>query len=83
MPASDFARQTRRRANLRHLIELLHEEGIQSWHLQGAILGMLGADLKALIEGAAITNEVAREIEWSMHRPTGWLDRKAEDKLDA
>jgi hypothetical protein len=75
--------QTRRRANLHHLIRSLDREGIQSWSAQAAILAnMTGSELRAVMEGGTISDALAREIEWSMHRPEGWLDRQPEDVLD-
>jgi hypothetical protein len=83
MNASELALQTRRRANLRHLLQSLDREGVQSWTAQGAILAnMTGLELRAMMEGALISNALAREIEWSMHRPDGWLDGQPEDTLD-
>lgn len=83
MSASDPSLQTRRRANLRHLIRTLEGEGIQSWAAQAEILAtMTGPQLQALIEGAPISDALAREIKWAMQRPNGWLDRQPQDMLD-
>jgi hypothetical protein len=83
MSASELALQTRRRANLRHLIQSLEEEGVQSASAQAAILAnMTGPQLQALMDGDAISYTLAREIEWAMNRPSGWLDRDPEDVLD-
>ncbi|APG04841.1 hypothetical protein BJI69_13690 [Luteibacter rhizovicinus DSM 16549] len=83
MSTSQLALQTRRRANLHHLIQLLDGEGLQSWAARAAVMANItGAQLKAFMEGEAISDEMAREIEWSMHRPSGWLDRQPEDRLD-
>jgi hypothetical protein len=83
MNGLDPALQTRRRANLRHLIEALDREGVQSWAAQAGILAdMSGPALRAVMEGGPVSNALAREIEWAMHRPNGWLDRRPEDTLD-
>jgi hypothetical protein len=83
MSASELARQTRRRANLRHLIQLLESEGIESPSVQAGILANLTAlQLQGLLEGGAIPDALAREIEWAMHRPDGWMDRRPEGGLD-
>ena len=83
MNALDPALQTQRRANLRHLIEALDHEGVQSWAAQADILaGMTGPALRAVMEGGPVSNALAREIEWAMQRPSGWLDRVPEDTLD-
>lgn len=80
---SDLALQTRRHANLRHLIQLLDAEGIQSWAVQAAVFAdMTGPQLQALMEGDTISDWLAREIEWAVHRPNGWLDKQWEDRLD-
>lgn len=84
MTSPELALQTRRRGNLRHLIQSLEGEGIQSWSAQAAIFAnMTGPRLQALMEGDTISDSLAREIEWSMHRPRGWLDCRPEDALDA
>ncbi|HXS18995.1 MAG TPA: hypothetical protein VN764_17475 [Polyangiaceae bacterium] len=83
MSASQLALQTRRRANLRHLIQSLDEEGVQSVDAKAAIVAnMTGRQLQGLMEGDTISDTLAREIEWGMNRPNGWLDRQPEDVLD-
>jgi len=83
MSASDLALQTRRRANLRHLIQSLDQVGVQSRSLQAEIIaGMKGPDLQRIIDGGRISDAFAREVEWAMHRPHGWLDRQPEDAPD-
>ncbi|UPG88256.1 hypothetical protein L2Y96_12585 [Luteibacter aegosomaticola] len=79
----DLERQTRRRANLRHLIDLLIGEGFTSAAAQGGILGNLtGEALREILAGAEISDALAREVEWSMSRPEGWLDEKRQSALD-
>ena len=79
----DLERQTRRRANLRHLVDLLIDEGIVSDTVQGAILGNVSGDaLREILAGAEISDDFAREVEWAMSRPEGWLDEKRQDALD-
>lgn len=56
------------------LIQSLDNEGIQSWSAQAAIFAnMTGPQLQTLMEGDPISNALAREIEWAMHRPSCWL----------
>jgi hypothetical protein len=51
--------------------------------MKGAIVAKIsGRELDALLDGDPIPDALAREVEWAMHRPDGWLDRKAEDVLD-
>jgi hypothetical protein len=40
----------------------------------GIFAAMTGAELQALMDGGTISNDLAREIEWAMHRPEGWPD---------
>jgi len=68
--------QAIRRARLRELIDELDGEGIRSWSELGKILAVLnGTDLQKLLTSEVITDEIAREMEWSMHKPAGWMDR--------
>lgn len=79
----DSDRTRRRRANLRHLMHVLDEEGVLSWDAQGKILaGISGMHLLGLLRGDPFTDELAREIEWAMNRPAGWLDRSPQSALD-
>ncbi len=83
MTTPELLLQTRRRANLRHLIQSLENEGIQSWSAQADLLANIsGPELQNVMQGANVSDVLAREIEWSMHRPEGWLDRQPEDMLD-
>jgi hypothetical protein len=76
-------RQEQRRANLRHLTRQLAEEGMESLAAQGAALGYLTEkELRDLLAGARISDAVAREIEWAVQRPVGWLDAPRTDALD-
>lgn len=75
--------QARRCANLRHLSEQLTDEGVLSLAAQGEILGGLTEQhLRALLAGEPMSYGVAREIEWTMQRPVGWLDAPRTDVLD-
>lgn len=66
-----------RLANLHRLIQQLQREGLRARDAQGDALGGLSADrLDALLAGAPLDDALAREIEWIMHRPCGWLDRR-------
>lgn len=75
LPA-DTTVQAIRRARLRELIDELDAEGIRSWSELGKILAVLnGTDLQRLLTSEVITDEIAREMEWAMHKPGGWMDR--------
>lgn len=82
MSASELARQTRRRANLRHLLQSMADEGIQSWSGQANLFAIAESQLRAIMDGGTIPDTLAQEIEWVMHRPNGWLDRQPDDTLD-
>jgi hypothetical protein len=83
MSESELALQTRRRANLCHLIQSLGHDGVKSLAVQAGIVAALDErELQALMDGDTITEALAREIEWAMHRPKGWLDRSPDDRLD-
>ncbi|WP_157006535.1 hypothetical protein [Luteibacter yeojuensis] len=74
---------SRRRARLRYLVLQCQRDGIESWETLGAILaGISGTQLKAFLRGAPIDDGVAREIEWTTNRPSGWLDAPTDDVLD-
>ncbi|KJV34763.1 hypothetical protein [Luteibacter yeojuensis] len=76
-------RQSYRRSNLRHLTRQLAEEGMESLAAQGAALGYLAEqELRNLLAGAPISDAMAREIEWAVQRPEGWLDGPRKDALD-
>lgn len=75
--------QAIRHENLAHLIEQLRAEGVKEERQILQLLGGLGgAELGALMRGAPISDALAREIEWSMHRPVHWMDT-AHDRLSA
>lgn len=83
MSPSELALQTRRRANLSHLIQCLHDDGIHSTALKAEILAKTTSpSLMGLLKGGAISDALAREMEWAVNRPIGWLDRRPETALD-
>jgi hypothetical protein len=83
MPSDRAQVQRCRQHNLRTLVVQLEREGVQSWGALSAVLGLADEDaLKHMVGGAYIADVVAREIEWSVHRPAGWLDRASEGPLD-
>jgi hypothetical protein len=67
--------QAHRRANLRRLLLELESEGIESNLLIDQVLGLRTGVLAELRKGDDIPDALAREIEWAMNRPPGWLDR--------
>ncbi|UPG88265.1 hypothetical protein L2Y96_12630 [Luteibacter aegosomaticola] len=67
--------QLNRRGNLRQLLQQLQGDGIESFPLIDRLLGLEGGSTEVIQRGAYITDAMAREIEWSMNLPEGWLDR--------
>lgn len=67
--------QDRRRKNLGIVLRELERDGVESSLLVDQVLGMRTGTLADVRKGADITDVMAREIEWSMNRPPGWLDR--------
>ncbi|QWT22041.1 hypothetical protein KPL74_08545 [Bacillus sp. NP157] len=75
--------QPLRRANLRYLMAELGHDGIVAWATLGRILGIVsGSQLVGLLANGLINDRQAREIEWAMQRPSGWLDRIPSCALD-
>lgn len=65
-----------RHDNLKRLIAELAADGVHSDQERGQILGRLrGEELARLLQGAPISDAIAREMEWAMHRPTRWMDQ--------
>lgn len=71
--------QRARRDNLRSVLTELQGDGIESAVLSEQVLGLHVGALTQIGRGALITNAMAREVEWSMNKPAGWLDRPLED----
>lgn len=67
--------QAKRRANLRRLLVELESDGIESNLLIDQVLGLRPGVLAELRKGGDVSDPMAREIEWAMNRPPGWLDR--------
>lgn len=67
--------QLNRRGNLRILLQELEADGIESALLIDQVLGLPTGALGAIRNGGLITDHTAREIEWAMNKPVGWLDR--------
>ncbi|MGA7437038.1 MAG: hypothetical protein WBW32_02785 [Luteibacter sp.] len=71
--------QTHRRANLSRLLFELESDGIESNLLIDQVLGLRTGVLASVRKGADIPDAIAREIEWAMNRPPGWLDRNPKE----
>jgi hypothetical protein len=79
----DPALQAIRRSNLRLLMAELSTEGVDAWDASGKLLaGISGVQLRALMRSAVIDDAMAREMEWSMQRPVGWMDHAHAGPLD-
>ncbi|KJV34779.1 hypothetical protein [Luteibacter yeojuensis] len=63
-----------RLANVRRLFSDLKREGM-SQRTIAAILGMTLEKLERVVDAQLMIDDaMAREIEWAVHRPRGWLD---------
>lgn len=75
--------QWTRRRNLLRVIDQLVGEGLGSWAAMAHTLcNMRGDELRAVTREGRITDALAREIEWAMQRPRGWLDATEHEPLD-
>ncbi|WP_369929190.1 hypothetical protein [Xanthomonas sp. NCPPB 2632] len=63
-----------RRANLIGLMEELGPEGLEPRIRKSKLLGLSREALQRAIGGGGLAEEEAREVEWAMNRPRGWLD---------
>ncbi|WP_354513138.1 MULTISPECIES: hypothetical protein [unclassified Luteibacter] len=63
-----------RRANLVSLMEELGPDGLEPRIRKSKLLGLSREALQRAIGGGGLTDEEAREVEWAMNRPRGWLD---------
>lgn len=75
--------QHQRHQNLQRLLAQLEREGVRSAAALGELLSIGSErDLKALTDGGYIADLLAREIEWALHRPLGWMDRTHDGPLE-
>jgi len=70
-----------RRANLRRLPNELRCEGILCRQSRTRMLGIPPDEFQRIVDGAPIGDRLARDVEWAMNRPRGWLDRVAPDAI--
>lgn len=73
-------RDTTRQANLTTILHQLAWEGVETLHSQACVLGTSAKTLHATIMGAVMSDAMAREIEWAVHKPERWMD---EDRASA
>lgn len=71
--------QLNRRVNLEKLLHELEEDGVDSKILVDQFLGLPLGTVALLCKGETMPDKMAREIEWAMNRPGGWLDRDPND----
>lgn len=70
-----------RRTNLRFLLNELRREGIAHRESRARMLGIPPDDFQRIVDGAPISDRLARDVEWAMNRPRGWLDLVAPDAI--
>lgn len=69
---ADIARL--RRVNFFTILHELYAEGVHSVREQAAALGVSERVLDAILRGRFIEDDLAREIEWAVHKPDRWMD---------
>jgi hypothetical protein len=72
---------TTRYRNFMVLVRELRSEGAGESALPG-LFGMTRAELDRIFGGGTIGDATARDLEWSMNRPAGWMDRAHPDDVD-
>jgi len=70
-----------RRNNLRLLLNELRREGIGCRQSRARMLGIPPDEFGRIVDGAPIGDRLARDVEWAMNRPRGWLDVFAPDAI--
>ncbi|QWT20759.1 hypothetical protein KPL74_01825 [Bacillus sp. NP157] len=70
-----------RRKNLRLLLNELKGDGIRCGEVRARLLGISPDEFARLVDGAPIGDRLARDVEWAMNRPRGWLDEAAPDTI--
>jgi len=73
--------QCARRANLRLLLNELRREGIACREARARMLGIPAEEFGRIVRGAPVSDRLARDVEWAMNRPRGWLDRVTPDAI--
>ncbi|MDQ0010534.1 hypothetical protein J2T07_002724 [Luteibacter jiangsuensis] len=63
-----------RRANLATVLRELEADGVSSLREQADILGTSERMVEAILKGNPMDDSLAREIEWSAHKPIYWVD---------
>lgn len=66
--------QAARQANLITVLRELETDGVVGLGLKAEVLGTTDRVLEAILEGRAMPDELAREIEWAAQKPAGWMD---------
>lgn len=63
-----------RMENLFAIRRELERDGVCSRQQQADILGTREIELMRILDGHPVSDVLAREIEWAMHKPDRWLD---------
>lgn len=72
--ASRMEQVNRRSANLAQIVRELGGERAGGMFSIAQILGVPEAELWLILNGAPMSDEAAKEIEWAAHKPAGWMD---------
>ena len=67
-----------------NLIQIIHEIATVDFPLREAaqMLGIELTNLQRALQGSGLGAAEAREVEWAMNRPNGWLDCAPSHHLD-
>lgn len=72
-----------RHSNLLALCSILGNDNVVGTAAQAAVLGVSESVLRAWLDGRLISDGLARELEWAVQRPSGWMDEDHWGQPDA
>lgn len=72
-----------RHENLLAVCKVLDGDNVIGTAAQAEALGVAESLLRSWLNGRLITDGLARELEWSVQRPSGWMDEDHWGQPDA
>lgn len=72
-----------RHENLLAVCKVLAGDNVVGTAAQAEVLGVAEHLLRSWLNGRLITDGLARELEWSAQRPSGWMDEDHWGQPDA
>jgi hypothetical protein len=67
-------RSEARRVNLVRVLRELEWDGAIGMRVKAEVLGTAEADIQEVLAGRAMTDLLARDIEWAAQKPALWMD---------